>query len=32
MDHQLPLVVFNIGVRGNMRRIILGGKEGTLIS
>lgn len=32
MDHQLPLVVFNIGVRGNMRRIILGEKEGTLIS
>ena len=32
MDHQLPLVVFNIGVRGNMRRIILGKKEGTLIS
>ncbi len=31
MDHQLPLVVFNIGVRGNMRRIILGEKEGTLI-
>jgi uridylate kinase len=32
MDHQLPLVVFNIGNRGNMRRIILGEKEGTLIS
>lgn len=32
MDHQLPLVVFNIGIRGNMRRIILGKKEGTLIS
>jgi uridylate kinase len=32
MDHQLPLVVFNIGVRGSMRRIILGEKEGTLIS
>ena len=32
MDHQLPLVVFNIGVRGNMRRIILGEKKGTLIS
>ena len=31
MDHQLPLVVFNIGVRGNMRKIILGEKEGTLI-
>jgi uridylate kinase len=32
MDHQLPLIVFNIGVRGNMRRIILGEKDGTLIS
>jgi uridylate kinase len=32
MDHQLPLVVFNIGVRGNMRRIMLGEKDGTLIS
>ena len=32
MDHQLPLVVFNIGVRGAMRRIILGEKYGTLIS
>jgi len=32
MDHQLPLVVFNIGARGNMRRIILGEQEGTLIS
>jgi uridylate kinase len=32
MDHQLPLVVFNIGIRGSMRRIILGKKEGTLIS
>jgi uridylate kinase len=32
MDHQLPLVVFNIGVRGTMRRIILGEKDGTLIS
>jgi uridylate kinase len=32
MDHQLPLVVFNIEGRGNMLRIILGGREGTLIS
>jgi uridylate kinase len=32
MEHQLPLVVFNSGVRGNMQRIILGEKEGTLIS
>jgi len=32
MDHQLPLVVFNVGARGTMRRIILGEKDGTLIS
>jgi uridylate kinase len=32
MDHHLPLVVFNIGIKGNMRRIVLGEKEGTLIS
>jgi uridylate kinase len=32
MEHHLPVVVFNIGGRGNMRRIILGEKEGTLIS
>jgi uridylate kinase len=31
MDHQLPLVVFNSGLRGSMRRIIVGEKEGTLI-
>ena len=32
MDHQLPLVVFNVGAQGTMRRIILGEKDGTLIS
>jgi uridylate kinase len=32
MDYQLPLVVFNIEARGNMLKIILGEKEGTLIS
>jgi uridylate kinase len=32
MDHHLPLVVFNIGIKGNMRRIVLGEKKGTLIS
>jgi uridylate kinase len=32
MDHQLPLVVFNVGARGTMRRIILGEKDGTLIN
>jgi uridylate kinase len=32
MEHHLPVVVFNIGGQGNMRRIILGEKEGTLIN
>jgi uridylate kinase len=32
MDHQLPVVVFNIGIKGKMRRILLGEQEGTLIS
>ena len=32
MEHHLPVIVFNSGVRGNMRRIVSGEKEGTLIS
>jgi len=32
MDHHLPVVVFNIGIKGKMRKIILGEQEGTLIS
>jgi uridylate kinase len=32
MEHHLPVVVFNIGGRGNMHKIVLGEKEGTLIS
>jgi uridylate kinase len=32
MEHHLPVVVFNIGGRGNMHRILLGEKAGTLIS
>ena len=32
MEHHLPVIVFNSGVRGNMLRIILGEKAGTLIS
>jgi uridylate kinase len=32
MEHRLPVIVFNSGIRGNMQRIILGEKEGTLIS
>lgn len=31
MDNELPLVVFNVGVRGSIKKIILGQKEGTLI-
>ncbi len=32
MEHHLPVIVFNIKGKGNMQRIILGEKEGTLIS
>ena len=32
MEHQLPVAVFNIGVRGKMRKILLGEQEGTLIN
>jgi uridylate kinase len=32
MEHHLPVVVFNIRGHGNMRRIIVGEKEGTLIN
>jgi len=32
MDHQLPIHVFNMGVDGNMGRIIAGEKVGTLVS
>lgn len=31
MDNQLPIIVFNIGVEGNLSRIINGGKIGTLV-
>ena len=31
MDHELPLVVFNLGAKGSMRRIVHGQKVGTLI-
>ena len=31
MDHSLPIIVFNMGVRGAMRDVILGKKIGTLI-
>ncbi len=31
-DHNMPIVIFNINVRGNMRRIVLGEKIGSLVS
>ena len=32
MDHQLPIYVFNMGVDGNMGRIVSGERVGTLVS
>lgn len=32
MEHHLPVIVFNSGVRENMQRIVSGEREGTLIS
>lgn len=32
MDNNLPVVVFNIGVEGNLRRVITGEKVGTFVS
>ena len=32
MDNQLPIVVFNIGVAGNLRRVVGGEDIGTLVS
>lgn len=32
MDHNLPIIVFNIYERGNLRRVLLGEKVGTLIT
>lgn len=31
MDNQLPIIVFNSGVRGNIRRVILGEKIGSMV-
>ncbi len=31
-DYNLPIVVFNLNTRGNMRRIVLGEKVGSLVS
>ena len=32
MDNKLPIVVFNLGVKGNIKRVILGEKIGTVVS
>ena len=32
MENKMPIVVFDIGVRGNIRRVIYGEEIGTLIS
>jgi len=32
MDNRLPIVVFNIMVKGNIRKVICGEKIGTLVS
>jgi uridylate kinase len=31
MDNRVPIIVFNSGVRGNIRRVILGEKIGSLV-
>ena len=31
MDNNLPIIVFNLGKRGNIRRVIVGEKIGTLV-
>jgi uridylate kinase len=31
MDNNLPIKVFNIGIRGNLKRVVLGEKIGTLV-
>ena len=32
MDNRLPIVVFNLNVPGNLKRVILGEKVGSLVS
>ncbi len=32
MDNKLPIVVFNLGVKGNIKRVVLGEKIGTIVS
>jgi uridylate kinase len=31
MENNLPIIVFNIGVEGNLRRIVFGESVGTLV-
>jgi uridylate kinase len=31
MDNQVPIIVFNSNIRGNIRRVILGEKIGSLV-
>ena len=31
-DHNLPIIIFNLNVHGNIRRIMLGEKVGSLVS
>jgi len=31
MDHQIPIIVFNLKKKGNIRRVILGEKVGTIV-
>ncbi|MCL2760660.1 MAG: uridine monophosphate kinase, partial [Desulfuromonadales bacterium] len=31
MDNKLPIVVFNVGVPGNLKRVIMGEKIGTIV-
>jgi uridylate kinase len=31
MDHHLPVIVFNLNQQGNIKRVVLGQKIGTVI-
>jgi uridylate kinase len=31
MDNNLPIIVFNIGIEGNLKRVVSGEKIGTLV-
>ena len=32
MDNRLPIIVFNLNVAGNIRRVVLGEKIGSMVS